>query len=90
MGLNETMARLREQAKPKPIEQTESPKEQTELQTDDVVLNLTRDEYSFLRMALRQALKRVLHNKDLPPRYRNSQVTKMNNLLCKLKTQHNI
>lgn len=90
MGLNETMARLREQAKPKPIEQTKYPQEQTELQTNEVVLNLTLDEYSFVRMALRQALKRVLYNKDLPPRYRNSQVTKMNDLLHKLKTQYNI
>lgn len=84
------MARLREQAKPKPIEQTESQKEQTESQTNEVMFNLTLDEYSFVRMALRQALKRVLYNKDLPPRFRNSQVTKMNNLLAKLKTQHNL
>lgn len=89
MGLNETMARLREQAKPKPIEQTESPKEQTESQTSDMVLKLTEIDYSVIRSSLRYLLQGIAKSR-LHPKDKNKRITAINELLHKLKTQHNI
>jgi hypothetical protein len=76
MGLNETMARLREQAKPKPIEQT-----------DCVTLKLTEVDYTLLRTSLHYLLHGVIRSK-LHPKDKSKRITAINELLYKLKKQH--
>lgn len=84
MSLNDVMARLA-QDKPKP--QTNEQIKQTELQTKGVLLNLDELDYALIRTSLHYLLHGIIRSK-LHPKDKNKRITAINELLCKLKTQH--